>query len=251
VLLLQIAVILALCRLATPLVTSVASIVIPFVLGSGVAAVAWYSYAPPGVGQLSFALFMGAAMSMTAFPVLVRILDDQQLLATPIGTLAVACAAFDDAAGWLILAVLTAVVAPGNTADAAVTLVGLTAYGLVMTMAARPLLARTVHARGATFGTRPADVSVILVILLLSAPPVHDDGLAALTANALDIALAPLPSSARIRSLAAVVGSTSTAQTNDDVVDPVVAVVATVLHVPPLSPLTSITTGARAPRLCL
>ncbi len=151
------------------LVTGVASIVFPFVLGSGVAAVAWYSYAPPGVGQMSLALFMGAAMSMTAFPVLVRILDDQQLLATPIGALAVACAAFDDAAGWLILAVLTAVAATGNMTDAAVTLVGLTAYGLIMTMAARPLLARAFGARGATFGTRPADVSVILVIPLLSA----------------------------------------------------------------------------------
>lgn len=151
------------------LVTSLVSIVVPFVLGSGVAAVVWYPYAPPGVGLWPFALFMGAAMSMTAFPVLVRILDDQRLLATPIGTLAVACAAFGDAAGWLILAVVTAVARTGNISDAAVTLVGLIAYGFVMTMAARPLLTRIVRWQGATLGKTPAGVGAILVILLLSA----------------------------------------------------------------------------------
>ena len=151
------------------LVTSLVSIIVPFALGSSVAAVAWYSYAPAGVGLLSLALFMGAAMSITAFPVLVRILDDQRLLATPIGTLAVACAAFDDAAGWLILAVLTAVAGTGSVADAVVTLLGLGVYGLVMMMAVRPLLARFVGRQGVAFGTTPADFGVILVTVLLSA----------------------------------------------------------------------------------
>ena len=61
------------------LVTSVVSITVPFALGSTVAMAAWYQYAPPGVALLPFALFMGSAMSMTAFPVLVRILADQGL----------------------------------------------------------------------------------------------------------------------------------------------------------------------------
>jgi Kef-type K+ transport system membrane component KefB len=150
-------------------VTSLVSIIVPFALGSSVAAVAWYSYAPPGVGLLSLALFMGAAMSITAFPVLVRILDDQRLLATPIGTLAVACAAFDDAAGWLILAVLTAVAGSGRVADAAMTLVGLGVYGFIMMMAVRPLLARFVRRQGVAFGMAPVDFGVILVTVLLSA----------------------------------------------------------------------------------
>jgi Kef-type K+ transport system membrane component KefB len=151
------------------IVISLVSIVIPFILGSSVAAVAWYSYAPPAVGLLSLSLFVGAAMSITAFPVLVRILDDQRLLATPIGTLAVACAAFDDAAGWLLLAVLTAVAGTGSAADAAMTLVGLGVYGLVMMIAVRPLLARFVQRQGVTFGMAPADFGVILVTVLLSA----------------------------------------------------------------------------------
>ena len=57
-------------------------------------------------------------MSITAFPVLVRILDDQRLLKTSIGTLAIACAAFDDAAGWLILAAITAIARSGSLNDA-------------------------------------------------------------------------------------------------------------------------------------
>ena len=150
-------------------VISLVSIIVPFVLGSSVAALAWHSYAPPGVGVLSLALFMGTAMSITAFPVLVRILDAQRLLATPVGTLAVACAAFDDVTGWMILAVLTAVAGSGSGADAAVTLVGLGVYGLVMMTAVRPLLARFVRRRGITFGTTPADFGIILVTVLLSA----------------------------------------------------------------------------------
>jgi Kef-type K+ transport system membrane component KefB len=99
----------------------------------------------------------------------VRILDDQRLLGTPIGTLAVACAAFDDAAGWVILAILTAVAGTGSVSDAALTLVGLGAYGLVMTMGARPLLRSIVGRRGDAFGTTPADFGIILVMLPLSA----------------------------------------------------------------------------------
>ena len=150
-------------------VTSLVSIIVPFVLGSTVAAVAWHQYAPPGVGLLSLSLFMGTAMSITAFPVLVRILDDQRMLRTPIGTLAVACAAFGDATGWLMLAALTAVVGTGGVADAAATLVGLGGYGLVMMVAVRPLLARFVQRQGVTFGTTPLDFAVILVTVLLSA----------------------------------------------------------------------------------
>ena len=100
-------------------VTSLVSIIVPFSLGSSVAAVARYRYAPPGVDALPFALFMGTAMSITAFPVLVRILMDRQMLTTAIGTLAVACAAFNDAVGWLILAAITAIVRAGSLTDAA------------------------------------------------------------------------------------------------------------------------------------
>src|SRR5262249_33204107 len=58
----------------------------------------------------SFALFMGTAMSVTAFPVLARILKERNLLGSNLGTMAISCAAIDDISAWLLLAVLTAMV---------------------------------------------------------------------------------------------------------------------------------------------
>jgi Kef-type K+ transport system membrane component KefB len=151
------------------LVISLVSIIVPFTLGSAVAAVAWYPYAPSDVGRLPLALFMGTAMSITAFPVLVRILDDQRLLRNVVGTLAVACAAFDDATGWLMLAAITAVARSGSFAEAGVPLLELAVYGVVMMALVRPLLSRIAHQRGAAFGTAPADFGLILIVMLLSA----------------------------------------------------------------------------------
>ena len=149
--------------------TSLVSIIVPFSLGSSVAAVAWYRYAPPGVDALPFALFMGTAMSITAFPVLVRILMDRQMLTTPIGTLAVACAAFNDAVGWLILAAITAIVRAGSLADAGLPLLGLLLYALVMVRIVRPFLTGFVRRKGGTFGKTPSDLAVMLVTVLVSA----------------------------------------------------------------------------------
>ena len=150
-------------------VTSLVSIIVPFSLGSSVAAVAWYRYAPPGVDALPFALFMGTAMSITAFPVLVRILMDRQMLTTAIGTLAVACAAFNDAVGWLILAAITAIVRAGSLADAGLPLLGLLLYAIVMVGIVRPFLTEFVRRKGGTFGKTPSDLAVMLVTVLVSA----------------------------------------------------------------------------------
>src|SRR5262245_60076819 len=98
------------------LVTSATSIVVPFVLGAWLATTLHGSLAPAGVGLVPFSLFFGAAMSITAFPVLARILVDQRLLTTELGVLAITCAAFDDVTGWLILAAVTTLVgASGST----------------------------------------------------------------------------------------------------------------------------------------
>ena len=137
------------------LVTSLVSIIVPFSLGSWVAAVAWYRYAPPGVDAVPFVLFMGTAMSITAFPVLVRILMDRQILTTTIGTLAVACAAFGDAVGWLILAAITAIVRAGSLADAGLPLLGLSVYAMVMVGIVRPMLTKFVRRKGGTLEKRP------------------------------------------------------------------------------------------------
>jgi Kef-type K+ transport system membrane component KefB len=126
----------------TALVTSHASIATPFCLGSGLALFLYPRLSTTGVGFTSFALFLGAAMSITAFPVLARILQERNLLRTRMGTLAMACAAIDDATGWCILAYIVMFVQVRHAAAPWVPIVGALAYVLAMFFAVRPLLPR-------------------------------------------------------------------------------------------------------------
>ena len=92
---------------AVPLiVTSQASIAVPFLLGCGLALAIYDSLAPAGVSATVFALFMGAAMSITAFPVLARILTDRGLTRTELGVAALTCAAINDVMAWCLLALI-------------------------------------------------------------------------------------------------------------------------------------------------
>jgi Kef-type K+ transport system membrane component KefB len=86
------------------------SIVLPLALGVGLARALYPKFAGEQVPFSSFALFMGTAMSITAFPVLARILKERNLLGTDLGATAISCAAIDDISAWLLLAGLTATV---------------------------------------------------------------------------------------------------------------------------------------------
>ena len=88
---------------------SQASIAVPFLLGIGIAAFIRPEFALPGVPSLAFSLFMGVAMSITAFPVLARILTDRALTRTELGITALTCAAVDDVTAWCLLAVIVGV----------------------------------------------------------------------------------------------------------------------------------------------
>jgi Kef-type K+ transport system membrane component KefB len=86
------------------------SIVLPFGLAFIMALFLYPEFSGNGVKFTSFALFMGSAMSITAFPVLARILAERALLGTRMGTLAIACAAVDDVTGWCVLAFIVALI---------------------------------------------------------------------------------------------------------------------------------------------
>jgi Kef-type K+ transport system membrane component KefB len=88
----------------TAIVTSHASIIAPFLLGSALALYLYPKLSDDSVKFTHFMLFMGTAMSITAFPVLARILTERNLMRTPLGTLAISCAAVDDISAWSILA---------------------------------------------------------------------------------------------------------------------------------------------------
>ena len=94
------------------LIISHASILIPFTLGIFLSYYLYHTYGQTDF--ISFALFMGIAMSITAFPVLARIIRDRKLTDTKLGNLAISCAASDDVTAWCILAILIALIRSGS-----------------------------------------------------------------------------------------------------------------------------------------
>ena len=93
---------------AVVLFTSNVSILMPMALGIALAVQFYPRFAGEGVPFLLFALFIGTAMSVTAFPVLASILKERNLLKSDLGVMAISCAAIDDVSAWILLAVLTA-----------------------------------------------------------------------------------------------------------------------------------------------
>jgi len=127
----------------TAVVISHSSIIVPFVLGSLLAFYLYPRVANSTIKLTGFVLFMGAAMSVTAFPVLARILSERNLVRTKVGTLAIACAAVDDVTAWCILAVIIAIVRSGNNhLPLWQMFVGLAAYFAIMLLVLKPLVRR-------------------------------------------------------------------------------------------------------------
>jgi Kef-type K+ transport system membrane component KefB len=113
--------------------TSHVSITAPFVLASCLALYLYPRLSDDSVTFTNFALFMGAAMSITAFPVLARILTERNMLASRLGTVAIACAAVDDVTGWCILAYIVVLIrAASETHSIWITLGGIVVFALVM-----------------------------------------------------------------------------------------------------------------------
>ena len=135
----------------TAVMTSHVSIAAPLFLGVVLAVVLYPRLADDTVGFSAFALFVGTAMSITAFPVLARILTEQRLVTTKIGTLVLACAAVDDLTGWCILAYVVWLVRmqQDHVMRLWVTLLGLTTFVAFMFGFARHRLRHfaVVHAK--------------------------------------------------------------------------------------------------------
>ena len=98
----------------TAVVVSHVSIVFPYFLGVLISVWLYPDLAMPGTDFISFALFMGISMSITAFPVLARILEDRGISKTLLGTTAIACAAVDDVTAWNVLAFVVAIAQAGG-----------------------------------------------------------------------------------------------------------------------------------------
>jgi Kef-type K+ transport system membrane component KefB len=117
--------------------------------------------------RTAFVLFMGAAMAVTAFPVLARILTDKGLLDTPIGGLALACAAVGDVLAWALLAVVAALAGGGDHPWRVLLVVP---FALVLMRVVRPLLARLAARHAMTgWAAGAGGLAAVTVATLLAA----------------------------------------------------------------------------------
>jgi Kef-type K+ transport system membrane component KefB len=123
-------------------VISHASIVIPFALGIGLSYFVYNRFAPEGVEFLSFSLFMGIAMSITAFPVLARIVQERGIHKTRLGAIVITCAAADDITAWCLLAVVIAIVKAGDFVSSLYVISLALIYVIAMIFMVKPFLKR-------------------------------------------------------------------------------------------------------------
>ncbi|MGW7432864.1 cation:proton antiporter [Streptomyces sp. NPDC054861] len=142
--------------------TAVMAMAVPFVVGAGAAALLYGSTAPDGVDADIFVLYMATAFSITAFPVLARIIRDRELGHTRVGAMAMACAAAGDVVAWCVLVLVVALAGSGGTGDFFAVLALTALYAAVMVLVVRPLLHRTL--RAATPGRQETGVRLVLIV---------------------------------------------------------------------------------------
>lgn len=149
---------------------SIAGMLAPFVIG---AALAWFLHGRPGIfspkaNQLEACLFMGAAMAITAFPMLARIIFERGLAGTSLGTLALAAGAIDDAAAWCVLAIVLASFGAGPAVAVKAILGGLL-YAAGMLTLGRHLLQHLGRRAERAQAVSPRLLAVVLMLLMLAA----------------------------------------------------------------------------------
>jgi Kef-type K+ transport system membrane component KefB len=150
-------------------VISHASIVIPFALGLTLAYFIYHTFAPIGVEFSSFGLFMGIAMSITAFPVLARIVQERGMQKTKLGTIAITCAAADDITAWCILAVVIAIVKAGSFTSSLYVIGLAILYVIIMLKIVRPFLKRVGDLNSTRESLNKPVVAIFFITLLISA----------------------------------------------------------------------------------
>jgi Kef-type K+ transport system membrane component KefB/nucleotide-binding universal stress UspA family protein len=152
----------------TSVVISHSSIIVPSLLGLALGLYLHKRIAPAGVPYSSFVLFMAVSMSITAFPVLARILVERRVLKTKVGAVTITCAAVDDVTAWCLLAFVVSFVRAGGLAVAARTTGYALAYILAMLLVVRPFLGRLAARVGDREGMTQDRVAFTLILLLAS-----------------------------------------------------------------------------------
>lgn len=150
-------------------VVSHASIIVPFALGIGFAYFTYETLAPAsGINFTSFALFMGIAMSITAFPVLARIVQERGIQKTKLGTIVITCAAADDITAWCILAAVIAIVKAGSFGSSLFIMLMAIGFVLIMLKVVKPFLKRIGDLHTSQENLSQPIVAIFFLTLILS-----------------------------------------------------------------------------------
>jgi len=153
-------------RARSAVLVSHVSMLLPFFLGTALSLFLFEQYAGDHSTFTPFALFMGAAMSVTAFPVLSRIISERNLNGTELGSTAIACAAVDDVSAWCLLAVVVAIARANGLGDAVITIACSIGFVLVMLLLVRPYLVRLLQKN---FSNERAVVVLAILLVFASA----------------------------------------------------------------------------------
>jgi Kef-type K+ transport system membrane component KefB len=145
-----------------------ASIVLPFVMGVGLSYFLFERFSTTGGRYVPFALFMGIAMSITAFPVLARIVQERGMTRTSLGMTAITCAAVNDITAWGILALVVAIANASAISGALLTIFLSLVYVLIMLLIVRPLLSKVAMKYTVRETISKMVVAIVLSIMLVS-----------------------------------------------------------------------------------
>lgn len=155
-------------RAGDALLISHASIIFPFSCGVALAYLLYPMYETHDIGFLSFSLFIGITMSITAFPVLARIVQERGIHKTHVGTIVITCAAVDDITAWCILAAVIAIVKAGSVASSFYVILMAVAYVVIMLKVIRPFLSRIADLQSEKGKLSMSMISLFLIVLFLS-----------------------------------------------------------------------------------
>lgn len=156
-------------RASNAVLISHASIIFPFALGIILSYFIYEHFTHQHVSFISFALFMGIAMSITAFPVLARIVHEKGINKTPLGAVVITCAAIDDITAWCLLAAVIAIVKAGSVASSLFVILTAVGYVVFMFVVMRPFLRRIEELRSSNNLISSSLIGVFFLVLFLSA----------------------------------------------------------------------------------
>lgn len=155
-------------KMGVTYVISHASIVIPYFFGMLLAYFVYEDFAPQNTTFLSFSLFIGISMSITAFPVLARIVQEKGLTKTHLGIISIASAAINDVTAWCILAAAIAIAKTGNFVSSLYTIGLSIVYVMVMLLVVKPFLKKIGEIYSNSEVLNKGIVAFLLLLLIVS-----------------------------------------------------------------------------------